>query len=398
MARKPNKIDKNTIEKLKEEVSKTFAKPILNPIDCDKLSDDIFSKTKHYISSSTLKRFWGFHHINFYPSYQTLNILSAYCGFDGFHNFNFNKKEKSIISEADIKLLNEIFNETDYLSIKDLKEYDESMQLITRKVALKLRENPKYFESCIKDLAKNKLAQIFYFEHFPDYDILVEYQFKAYEEYLKHKNTCEAKVFGNSLLFFRGFLLEDKILMKKYYKILSSINLEENIHPMAIGRLYKCFLLYNTYVENKESKDLIKHIFSIEKKMPRVGLHFTNFPGFHYFVADGLILCNYNKEAIKLITKAFENYNITREFVWKGYYRQLQLMLAEAYYNIGEKEKSEKLISKINPESFYFITRNYFRTRYLILKYKVSKNIKYKKEAINRINESHFNVLLRLLK
>ncbi len=392
MARKPNKVNKTDVVRLKQVVETTAGFNVLNPIDCERLSDTVFRKTKHYISPATLKRFMGFYKSGFNPSYQTLDILSIFCGYDGWNGFIKPDKNKPGISENELEFFMSFFSRKDYTKLAD---HDESMQLLARRMAERLREDPKAFEKIVPDLAKSELAQIFYFEHFPDYDNLVAYQYKGYIEYLKHKTTPEAQIFGNCLLFFRAFLLMDKELMKKYHDILIGIEIPENIHPMPLGRYYNCLLLYTHFVEEKSLDRIIKHIYSIEKRLPRIGLHFKNFPGFHYFVADALVLCDYYKDVLKLIDLATKNYKIFREFVWKGYYRQFQLMQAEAYYHLNNKEKALHFVSKINPNQFYFISRKYFTARHLLLKTKLGIATKREKEEITLLIRScQFNYFL----
>lgn len=382
MARKTNKVNTVDVNHLRKEVIKQTAFNIDNPVDCVRLSDAVFRKTKHYISAATLKRFMGFYASGFKPSYQTLDILSIYCGYDGWTDYNNPSKTKTTVTNEELALFTSFFNIKDYTQISD---HDETMQLLSRRIAERLREDPKAFEKIVPELAKNKLAQTFYFEHFPDYDNLVSYQYKGYIEYLKHKTTPEALLFGNCMLFFRAFLLMDVSLMKHYYEILLKLNVPDNIHPMPLGRYYQCLMLYTHIIERKPLTKILKQIYALEKQMPRIGLHFKNFPGFHYFVADALVLCGYYKDVLKIITLATNNYRIYREFVWKGYYRQFQLMQAEAYYHLNEKEKALALLHKIHPKQFYFISRGYFTIRCNLLKSQLgigTKEIKTQTQAL----------------
>lgn len=394
MARTSNKVSEKQVLLLKQELVLKAGFAILNPIDCEKLSDAIYRKTKFYISSSSLKRFMGFHKSDFNPSYQTLNIISIFCDHDGWNDFINPTKHVEQVSNEELAFFKTIFNLKDYNNISD---HDETMQMVSRRIAERLRQDPKAFETIIPDLAKNKLAQIFYFEHFPDYDNLVSYQHKGYIEYLKYKKTTEAQIFGNCLLFFGAFLMMDKSLMKKYHSNLMEINITNEIHPMPLGRYYQCLILFQHFVEEKSIDKTLKHIYSIEKRLPRIGLHFKNFPGFHYFVADALVLSGHYKDALKIIELATKNYIIYREFVWKGYYRQFQLMMAEAYFHLKNTKKATLLLNKINPEKFYFISRQYFTVRLNLLRIQLHKgNTNLKKETEELINKHGFYVLNHL--
>lgn len=391
MARTSNIVSQKQVLLLKQELILKAGFAILNPIDCEKLSDAIYRKTKFYISSSSLKRFMGFHKSDFNPSYQTLDIISIFCEYDGWNDFINPNNHIEPVSNEELLFFKTIFNLKDYNTISD---HDETMQMVSRRIAERLRQDPKAFETIIPDLAKNKLAQIFYFEHFPDYDNLVSYQYKGYIEYLKYKKTTEAQIFGNCLLFFSAFLMMDKSLMKKYHTNLMGINITNEIHPMPLGRYYQCLILFQHFVEEKSIDKTLKHIYSIEKRLPRIGLHFKNFPGFHYFVADALILSGHYKDALKIIELATKNYIIYREFVWKGYYRQFQLMMAEAHFHLKNTKKATLLLNKINPEKFYFISRQYFTVRLNLLRIQLHKeNSNLKKETKELINKHGFYVL-----
>jgi len=391
MARTSNKVSEKQINQLKQELVLNAGFTIKNPIDCEKLSDVIFRKTKYYISSATLKRFMGFHFSGFKPSYQTLDILAIFCGHDGWNDFINPIKRVEHVTNEELIFFKTIFDLNDYNEISD---HDETMQMVSRRIAERLRKDPKAFEAILPDLAKNKLAQIFYFEHFPDYDNLVSFQYKGYVEYLKYKKTPEAQIFGNCLLFFRAFLLMDKSLMKKYHNRLMQIIIPDDMHPMPLGRYYQCLILFQHFVENKPIDIILKQIYSIEKRLPRIGLHFKNFPGFHYFVADSLILSGHYKDAIKIIQLATNNYCIYKEFVWKGYYRQFQLMLAEAYHHLRNNKKALTLVAKINPDRFYFISRKYFLVRRNLLLIHLGKgNSKLLKETEEMISNHNFYAL-----
>ena len=391
MARKPNILSQSDLSRLKQEVVRRAGFTLLNPVDCERLSDAIIRRTKNYLSPSTLKRFWGFHTSGFNPSYQTLDILAVYCGYDGWTSFVSPKVQKLHVTDEELYFFKSIFNIKDYYNIQD---HDETMQLVSRRIAERLRADPKAFEEILPELAKNTLAQIFYFEHFPDYDNLVSFQYKGYIEYLKNKVSPDAQIFGNCLLFFRAFLLNDSDLMRKYFNILLKIEMPVDLHPMPMGRYYQCIILYTHFVEKSSLDKLLKQIFQLESKIPAIGLHFKNFPGFHYFVADSLVLTGHYKEAMLLIDKASERYKIYKEFVWKGYYRQFQLMYAECYYALKKPKKAQSLLLKINPDNFYFISRNYFKVRFNLLKIKISKridsNLLFETESI--IESCHFKV------
>lgn len=57
------------------------------PADFNQLSDDIESITSEFLSTSTLKRLWGYVNYVSNPRVYTLDVLSRYLGYSSFSNF-----------------------------------------------------------------------------------------------------------------------------------------------------------------------------------------------------------------------------------------------------------------------------------------------------------------------
>lgn len=55
--------------------------------DCKTLSAQISDKTSHTVSETTLKRIYGFAFSKFKPSLFTIDVLSNYCGYNGWEDF-----------------------------------------------------------------------------------------------------------------------------------------------------------------------------------------------------------------------------------------------------------------------------------------------------------------------
>ena len=71
-------------------------KKMQKPADFDLLHEKVFERTRVMISSSTLKRFWGYMQSDHSPSIQTLDTLAKFCGYTDFGAFGqkpFNKEE-----------------------------------------------------------------------------------------------------------------------------------------------------------------------------------------------------------------------------------------------------------------------------------------------------------------
>ncbi len=66
--------------RIRRAVEKSFGRELKTPKDFEKLSDDIFKRTRSTLGTSTLKRIWGYiDQVEVRRS--TLDILAKYCGF-----------------------------------------------------------------------------------------------------------------------------------------------------------------------------------------------------------------------------------------------------------------------------------------------------------------------------
>ena len=188
MARKPNPITQKEIVDLRRQIEKTNGNSIRNPVDCKDLVLKISKATGKYISESTLKRFLGFHDSGFAPSYDTIKILKE------FVSLSKQKKTESSVSMENFVL--DFFNP---LHFENIKKEDKGFQAACRSIALLLRNNKSLFEKVMSPLAQSKMGRVFYYELFPDYEILSSFQYKGYEAYLENEKSYEGKMFANCL-------------------------------------------------------------------------------------------------------------------------------------------------------------------------------------------------------
>ena len=368
MPRIATSINKNNLEILKENVIFKFNKTFSKPIDCEALSKDILIETNELINAISLKRLFGFVESKFNPSNNTLDILSKYIGAKNWFTYTEILSKEKLISNDELRL---ILSAYDFDTINEITNYDGGIQSVSRKFAEKLRNSPSSFLRISEALAKNKNSQIFFIEHFPDYDNLIPFYYKIFEQYLKYKKTDEAQVFGNSILFLKSFWQNNKNDCKNYIKKVNKIGVSLNYHPYVIGRFYAVNLLY-TYFYNGKDVDFLTHkIYETAEQMPKDGKHFKDFPAFQYIISEAFLHIKKYYDVLKIINQSCENYKIKPEFVKKGYYRQMQMFKAEALWELGDKKEAEFILNKVNPNKFYFFSKKYYTAIYLILKYKI---------------------------
>jgi len=75
------------IQELLKQVEQRYGARIKTSVDFDCLSAEISFVTKQLISSSTLKRMWGYINYKFLPRESTLDVLAKYSGVKDFREF-----------------------------------------------------------------------------------------------------------------------------------------------------------------------------------------------------------------------------------------------------------------------------------------------------------------------
>ena len=106
---------------------------------------------------------------------------------------------------------------------------------------------------------------------------------------------------------------------------------------------------------------IISEIYKVEKLQPRNAKElFREFPGFHYFVCDGLWHAEEYEHLLKISEIALTDFEKHEEFIWNGYYDQLHLYQGLALSKLGKTKEASTKIKKIQPASFYFISKKYF--------------------------------------
>lgn len=83
----------NTTDILKKDIEASIGRKVESPKGFDLLKQLIEARTGEIVSTSTLKRFWGYLPGDTIPSLHTLNILSRFLGYKGWQDFQNNYQE-----------------------------------------------------------------------------------------------------------------------------------------------------------------------------------------------------------------------------------------------------------------------------------------------------------------
>lgn len=119
----------------------------------------------------------------------------------------------------------------------------------------------------------------------------------------------------------------------------------------------------------------------IRKKLPNKGKRFLDFPASEYIVAESLLQIGEYSKCIEIVNLGFQKFSLRMEFVRKGYYRQLQLLWLISQKKLDETFDMNELLSKINPDNFYFISQKYFSVIYYYAMYLDSRETNYLEQA-----------------
>lgn len=83
---------------LTEEIEKALGFRPQSPRDFDRMSRIILEKNNQYVSSTTLKRVWGYLHDHNSPSAYTLNTLARFLGYADFKAFERKERKEETSS------------------------------------------------------------------------------------------------------------------------------------------------------------------------------------------------------------------------------------------------------------------------------------------------------------
>ena len=347
MARKRNMVSDEELSTLKREIEARLDFKIQFSKDCLKLSEMIYQVTKSYISASTIRRIWGFEKSDFSLSYGTMDILRGFL-----------QMQLSNVSGRS-ELADFVLDFFKPLHFENISQDDKAFQASCRRIALLLRKDQLLFDAVYEQLAQADEGRKFYYELFPDYEILSRGQDKGYEAYLNYSTTKSDKIFAHCILFFAAHLKGDNVKMIYHAELAADLFDDSvNLHPFVLGRFYFTQII----ADLNNSRDYwIKEAIVTESEIERnVHGSFTEFPGFHYFVCDALRIAGLWEELLLLSSVAIDEFPRYSEFEWKGYYQQMEMFQAMALFYKGNREVALKLIKRINPDKFYFISKEYF--------------------------------------
>lgn len=373
MSRIPNPVSKNQLELLRKETQKIFGRSVVQSADCKALSDMIDKQINEQINPQTIRRIFNLIPSTSNPSLYTLNTFSIFCGYDDFQHFLHHKSQSAdnnhqngdSILTAQTEIIESFFDNRNEIW------RDNNYFTSVRKIAQRIYENPLLGGSLWERLARNETAQTWLFERCPYIDGLVTNYGTGIQSYLRYKQTQEAKVFGNCLLFLGAYLSEDNAGIEKHFATIKELPFDNNIFRLPFARQIGTYILYyHLHRKNELKKELVQRAignYLEENEGEEKSAIF--FPGYHYMMAEYLLLAECYEEAfyvlnrniavLKLIPESHHSYDHTGAL-------QLKYIIANAL--TGNEDIARKQLSTIKPESFCFLFRDYFSIQYLLVK------------------------------
>jgi len=387
-------------DQLKTLIEKKFSSKVLNRPNCEKLSNDIFIKTKLLISYNTLRRFFGLagQKNNSTVSKASLDVLAIYCGFESYFDFctqlesidNLSKlyklqleitqqktldfsKVTTCLEQLDknehlYSLMNYItvvaFNRGDLPFLKQLFKIERifngndylhaHLYFLIQTIGVQVQNNPTLATKLWESWAEDPQARFYYFELFVDMSNLVKAHYIGIQYYLKHSSKPQDLIFANSILAWRFLVLnETENAQKQLEKLDPTIDLTA-IHPIPAARLMNCKLVLNFKVNGHVSEELLEEIAALYQ-------FFNNktHPFFEHFICEGLVISKCYQLALKYIQEASAKTQLFQSFYLNGSTERLKILEAYCLIKTGETKKASQLKSQINLESLDAFCKEY---------------------------------------
>lgn len=399
----PN-VSEFVLSALKEKVVEDFDSPITSKTDCDRISERIEAQTGRVISVNTLRRFFEIMPTASRPSLETLNILSAFCGYADFFDFKHCLDEKEKAAKSDLRLgaVNDL-----YLAFGDTPQFYTTLSWLIKfafrdnnisflksffdldvfkgkfdytqgdfkkplmNFGLELQSSPKMFDMLVGHYVNNPVAQALYFECFVDYDFLTIRHHHAIRAYSQNRKGNEAQLFSLCILFLHFFLLKDRVSCSDLIKRINAIDFSTELHPFPAGRKMACNILFQSFFLGNVKSALINEIFEVEKAMPREGTLGRNIPSYHSMVAEAFAWSGLHHEAVAIIELALGAYKTESNYHTQGILSNLLVTYSDVLLKSSRIEESRNVYSKVDTSHFDVSMKNFSLMHY----YKIGSEI-----------------------
>lgn len=208
-----------------------------------------------------------FRHLNFYYYLVALFLLEE-CeefSFNLFLQIAGRKESLEWRSNVIANLFRLAYQYGFYDALRDfcmLPEEILSTITVRQAVGSCFRQQNRIRKGLIREYAKCAAGQKQFFEWYVDTNYLINNYVYRIREYLEHKRTKEAQLFGHGILFLAGFYGMDAGECREQIRYLNEMEPDPSIHPWPIGRKVSCTILYTYIVQDATFNDIENYISS----------------------------------------------------------------------------------------------------------------------------------------
>ena len=187
-----------------------------------------------------------------------------------------------------------------------LEEYE--LHALSHFLGLELRAAPAVAATLVPLLAPRAAAQTYFFERFVDLSNLNRGYGQAIGDYLRHKHTPEARLFGHCLLFLAALLREDHAACRAEMAQVLAVPLTGGIHPFPLGRRMAAQVLHGHFVAPAQAVAL-SALLATAELIPTQLEPITGFAaGYHYFVSEALFLTGRHADQLVFLADAHQRH------------------------------------------------------------------------------------------
>ena len=374
------KIEDQDLENLRKFVEKKFGKEISNHSDCLALEAELKLLNKT-INPQTIRRFFGHIKYNGGFSEYTKDVFAFYVGYPTFSAFKKSVSENEISSF--FKNENQEFSSTDFwLASEDLCK--------------RMMDSPSLLAKTHHQVIQYPSACEFFVEHHPMRDLSCTVYAQYFHEYLKYKNTTEAKLFAYGFLFMGAFLSENEILMELYHSKIAETQLSPEVYLLPAGRKYGVQLLY-TWLKNDDEAFQKSYQEMLSARKDYIKASEKSVCSFEYAVLEHLIFTNKTEEMQFLIENNTAQKYKDREFVpqdrKENHDEVWKILCAVAYFKMGNNSQCQYYLNSVDIKKLAVGWVKYYSILFYFILAQFA-NTNDKKTILNKIyhliSETHF--------
>jgi hypothetical protein len=316
-----------------------------------------------------------FRHSNFYYYLVALFLLdgSEEVSFDMFRQIADSKESLEWRSNVIANLFRLAYQYGFYNALEKfcmLPEEIISAITVRHAVGSCFRQENRIRMDLIREFAKSPAGQEKFFEWYVDTNHLFNNYVLRIREYLEHKKTREARLFGHGILFLAGFYGMDAGECMEQIGYLNGIEPNSSIHPWPIGRKVSSIILHRYIVKDDPFNDLEGFISSYTSIAYEYQMYLEKgVIEYEMMIMVALVLLGEYKLLIGLVLNAYKYYKLDDPkhagFSWMDMHqnRFAELFLDYARFKIDGKcnrkvpEQWESILDKYATifDDFYFL-------------------------------------------